>query len=156
MDQRLSAQDPSLGSGWWIWGGTGASSGRHSRWGPRVAPEPPAGDKPDISHIWTCGRLPERRCPSDYLLQTTGAAATAAHERTADGENLLAEVVLDVQHEGSHGATAGPVTAAVLLRCVEHVLSQAILDLILVVGLPAKYNWKSDQRTLEEPPWEAD
>lgn len=72
-----------------------------------------------------------------YLLQTAGAKAAVAAQRSGQRDHLLARVVQDMEDEGAERSAEVSVTAVILLGYVEDLLPECIPHQILVAGFPS-------------------
>lgn len=76
-----------------------------------------------------------------HLLQAAGAPAGDAAERPDEVDDLSVHVVLDGHVEAAQRAAAVPGAAVVLLFGLVDLLAQAVLDIILVIGLEPDNSW---------------
>lgn len=76
-----------------------------------------------------------------HLLQAAGTEAGHAAERSDEADDLSVHGVLDLHVEAAQRAAAVPGAAVVLLLGLVDLLSQAVLNLILVVGLETDECW---------------
>lgn len=72
-----------------------------------------------------------------YLLQAAGKPAGGTAVGSYEADDLTVRVVLDLHVEATQGAAAVACAAVVLLLGLVDLLTQAVLDLVLVVGLKA-------------------
>lgn len=70
-------------------------------------------------------------------MQAAGTPAGHAAERPYEADDLPVHVILDLHVEAAQRATAVPGAAVVFLFGLVDLLAQAVLYLILVVGLEA-------------------
>lgn len=75
------------------------------------------------------------------LLQAAGTPAGHAAERPYEADDLSVHVVLDLHVEAAQRAAAVPGAAVVLLFGLVDLLAQAVLYLILVIGLEPDECW---------------
>lgn len=75
------------------------------------------------------------RCLDLHLLQAAGTPAGDTAERPYEADDLSVHVVLDLHVEAAQRTAAVPGAAVVLLFGLVDLLSQAVLYLVLVVGL---------------------
>lgn len=78
---------------------------------------------------------------STHLLQAAGTPAGDAAERPYEADHFSFHVVLDLHVEAAQRATAVPRAAVVLLFGLVDLLAQAVLYVILVIGLKPNYRW---------------
>lgn len=81
-----------------------------------------------------------------HLLQAAGTPAGDAAERPDEADDLSVHGVLDLHVEAAQRAAAVPGAAVVLLFGLVDLLAQAVLYLILVVGLKAEECWPGPER----------
>lgn len=74
-------------------------------------------------------------------MQAAGTPAGDAAERPDEADDLAVHVVLDLHVEAAQRAAAVPRAAVVLLLGLVDLLAQAVLDVVLVVGLEADERW---------------
>lgn len=74
-------------------------------------------------------------------MQAAGTPAGDAAERPDEADDLSVRVVLDLHVEAAQRAAAVPGAAVVLLLGLVDLLAQAVLDLVLVVGLETDECW---------------
>lgn len=75
------------------------------------------------------------------LLKAAGAPAGDAAERSDEPHDFAVHVVFDLHVEAAQRPAAVPGAAVVLLFGLVDLLAQAVLDLVLVVGLKADERW---------------
>lgn len=74
-------------------------------------------------------------------MQAAGAPARDAAERPDEADDFPVHVVLDLHVEAAQRAAAVPGAAVVLLLGLVDLLAQAVLYLVLVVGLEPDEGW---------------
>lgn len=79
--------------------------------------------------------------PHTDLLQAAGTPAGDTAERPYEADDLPVHVVLDLHVEAAQRAAAVPGAAIVLLFGLVDLLTQAVLYLVLVVGLKPNECW---------------
>lgn len=79
-------------------------------------------------------------------MQAAGTPAGDAAERSDEPDDLAVHVVFDLHVEAAQRAAAVPGAAVVLLLGLVDLLAQAVLDLILVVGLEADEGWAGGKK----------
>lgn len=78
-------------------------------------------------------------------MQAAGTPAGHAAERPDETDDLPVHVVLDLHVEAAQRAAAVPGAAVVLLFGLVDLLAQAVLYLVLVVGLKADECWAGEK-----------
>lgn len=76
---------------------------------------------------------------SEYLLQAAGTPAGDTAERPYEADHFPVHVVLDLHVEAAQRAAAVSGAAVVLLFGLVNLLAQAVLYVILVIGLKPNY-----------------
>lgn len=86
-----------------------------------------------------------------HLLQAAGAAAGNAAEWADETDDFAVHAVLDLHVEAAQRATAVPRAAVVLLLGLVDALAEAVLYVVLVVGLEAQERWAGGMRGWKKP-----
>lgn len=76
-----------------------------------------------------------------HLLQAAGTPAGNAAERPDESDDFTVHAVLDLHVEAAQRAAAVPRAAVILLLSLVDALAEAVLYVVLIVGLKADERW---------------
>lgn len=85
------------------------------------------------------------------LLQAAGTPAGHAAERPDETDDFTVHAVLDLHVEAAQRATAVPRAAVILLLGLVDALAEAVLYVVLIVGLEADECWAGGIRRRSKP-----